>query len=145
MWLVDTRNALRSAARRPFGLFARVVVIQCCGAAILLLSLRGLGVGAELGVVEFARVYFVVTLLSSFVPVPGGVGVIEAGLTTALVAAGVPAATALGAVLVYRLLTYVAPIVVGAVLYALWRWRRRDGVAVDSRLDSASRPAGQHT
>ncbi|MEM9514456.1 MAG: lysylphosphatidylglycerol synthase domain-containing protein [Actinomycetota bacterium] len=125
VWLTETRHALRASARRPFGLFGRVIVIQCCGAAILLLSLRGLGVGAELGLVEFARVYFVVTLLSSFVPVPGGVGVVEAGLTTALVAAGVPAAPALGAVLVYRLLTYVTPIVVGAVLYALWRWRAR--------------------
>ena len=73
------------------------------------------------GLVEFARVYFVVTLLSSFVPVPGGVGVVEAGLTGALVAAGVDAPAALAGVLVFRLLTYVAPIVLGAVLYVVWR------------------------
>lgn len=88
---------------------------------ILLVALRGLGVGAELGSIEFARVFFVVTLLSSFVPVPGGVGVVEAGLTGALVAAGVDAPTALAGVLVYRLLTYVVPIVVGATLYVVWR------------------------
>ena len=46
---------------------------------------------------------------------------IEAGLTGALVAAGVSAPTALAAVLVYRLLTYVTPIVVGASLYVAWR------------------------
>ena len=96
-------------------------VAQACGAVILLVALRGVGVGAELGALEFARVYFVVTLLSSFVPVPGGVGVVEAGLTGALVAAGVAPSAALAGVLVYRLLTYVAPIVVGSVLYVAWR------------------------
>jgi uncharacterized protein (TIRG00374 family) len=78
-------------------------------------------VGDELGIIEFARVYFVVTLLSSFVPVPGGIGVVEAGLTGALVAAGVDARSALAGVLVYRLLTYVVPIALGAVLYVVWR------------------------
>jgi putative heme transporter len=77
--------------------------------------------GATSSALEFARVFFVVTLLSSFVPVPGGVGVVEVGLTGGLVAAGVAAPTALAAVVVYRLLTYVVPIVVGAVLYVVWR------------------------
>jgi uncharacterized protein (TIRG00374 family) len=130
--LLEVRISLRSVARRPFGLLAATAVAQSIGAVILLVALRGLGVGDELGLIEFARVYFVVTLLSSFVPVPGGVGVVEAGLTGALVAAGVDAPSALAGVLVYRLLTYVVPIVLGALLYGLWRLdvgRRRAGVA----------------
>ena len=119
--LLDVRSSLRAVAGRPFGLLAAIALAQSVGAVILLVALRGLGVGDELGLVEFARIYFVVTLLSSFVPVPGGVGVVEAGLTGALVAAGVDAPTALAGVLVYRLLTYVAPIVLGAVLYVVWR------------------------
>ena len=103
------------------GLLARTAVAQSCSAVILLVALRGLGVGTELATLEFLRVYFVVTLLSSFVPTPGGVGVVEAGLTGALVAAGVSAPTALAAVIVYRLLTYVTPIVAGAALYVAWR------------------------
>lgn len=130
--LAEIRTSLRTTARRPGGLVARTVLIQCCGAMILYIALRGVGVGGELGMVEFARVYFVVTLLSSFVPVPGGVGVVEAGLTAALVSAGVPTASALGAVLVYRLLTYVAPIMVGAALYAVWRLRRTVAVSTAS-------------
>lgn len=118
---VEVRASLRTLGRRPFGLIMRTAVAQACGSVILLVALRGLGVGAELGTVEFARVYFVVTLLSSFVPVPGGVGVVEAGLTGALVAAGVGPPVALAGVLVYRLLTYVAPIVVGSLLYVAWR------------------------
>ena len=111
--LLDVRSSLRALAGRPFGLLLRTALAQSVGAVILLVALRGLGVGDELGLIEFARVYFVVTLLSSFVPVPGGVGVVEAGLTGALVAAGVEASTALAGVLVYRLLTYVAPDRVG--------------------------------
>ncbi len=119
--LIEVRSSLRTHAGRPFGLLASTALAQSIGAVILLVALRGLGVGDELGVIEFARVYFVVTLLSSFVPVPGGVGVVEAGLTGALVAAGVDAPSALAGVLVFRLLTYVAPIVLGAALYLWWR------------------------
>jgi putative heme transporter len=119
--LLDVRSSLRSVAARPFGLLLRTALAQSVGAVILLVALRGLGVGDELGLIELARVYFVVTLLSSFVPVPGGVGVVEAGLTGALVAAGVDAPSALAGVLVYRLLTYAVPIALGAVLYLAWR------------------------
>jgi uncharacterized membrane protein YbhN (UPF0104 family) len=127
---IETKASLRQVARRPAGLLLGTAVAQSVGGIILLVALRGLGVGGELGAVEFARVFFVVTLLSSFVPVPGGVGVVEAGLTGALVAAGVDPAQALAGVLVYRLLTYVVPILVGAMLYVVWRAdvRRRLGV-----------------
>ncbi len=119
--LLEVRTSLRAVAGRPVGLLLRTALAQSVGAVILLVALRGLGVGDELGLVEFARVFFVVTLLSSFVPVPGGVGVVEAGLTGALVAAGVDSSTALAGVLIYRLLTYVVPIALGAMLYAAWR------------------------
>ncbi len=134
--LIEVRTSLRGVAGRPAGLLARTALAQSVGAVILLVALRGLGVNDELGLVEFARVYFVVTLLSSFVPVPGGVGVVEAGLTGALVAAGVEPSTALAGVLIYRLLTYVVPIALGALLYVAWRLdvaRRHD--PVDRRIE----------
>ena len=134
--LIEVRTSLRGVAGRPVGLLARTALAQSVGAVILLVALRGLGVSDELGLVEFARVYFVVTLLSSFVPVPGGVGVVEAGLTGALVAAGVEPSTALAGVLIYRLLTYVVPIALGALLYVAWRLdvaRRHD--PVDRRIE----------
>jgi uncharacterized protein (TIRG00374 family) len=140
--LLDVRSSLRAVAARPIGLLAATALAQSVGAVILLVALRGLGVGDELGLVEFARVYFVVTLLSSFVPVPGGVGVVEAGLTGALVAAGVDASSALTGVLVFRLLTYVAPIVIGAVLYAGWRIdvARRARSGSDAVASACGRP-----
>jgi len=138
--LLEVRSSLRDVARRPAGLLVQTAVAQSIGAVILLVALRGLGVGAELGAVEFARVYFVVTLLSSFVPVPGGVGVVEAGLTGALVAAGVTPSTALAGVLVYRLFTYVTPIVVGAVLYVCWRLRPTSSIPPVCVTVSSGRP-----
>jgi uncharacterized protein (TIRG00374 family) len=98
-----------------------MTLAQLCGALVLLVALRGVGVGGELDTVEFLRVFFIVTLLGSFIPTPGGVGVIEAGLSGALVASGVAPASALAAVLVYRLITYVMPILFGGVLYLFWR------------------------
>jgi uncharacterized protein (TIRG00374 family) len=142
--LLEVRSSLRAVAARPIGLLAATAVAQSVGAVILLVALRGLGVGDELGLIEFARVYFVVTLLSSFVPVPGGVGVVEAGLTGALVAAGVDAPSALAGVLVFRLLTYVAPIALGAALYLGWRLdvaRRRSTQVADLTGDQAPDPA----
>ena len=118
----SARVFVRSPAR-PWGLVGRTVVAQLCSAAVLLIALRSVGVGGELGNIEFLRVYFIVTLLGSFIPTPGGVGVIEAGLTGALVAAGAAPAGALAAVLVYRAITYVMPIMIGAAMYFVWRSR----------------------
>jgi uncharacterized membrane protein YbhN (UPF0104 family) len=142
--LLEVRSSLRAVAGRPIGLLGATALAQSVGAVILLVALRGLGVGDELGLIEFARVYFVVTLLSSFVPVPGGVGVVEAGLTGALVAAGVDAPSALAGVLVFRLLTYVVPIALGAALYVTWRFdvaRRRSTQVTRVPADQVPDPA----
>ena len=121
--VADVRRDLRRAGRRPWGLLARTMSAQACGAVILLVALRALGVGAELGVTEFFRVFFLAHLAGTFAPTPGGVGVVEAGTTGALMAAGVDTTTALAAVIIFRFLTYVVPIAFGALLYLLWRVR----------------------
>ncbi|MEM9653814.1 MAG: lysylphosphatidylglycerol synthase domain-containing protein [Actinomycetota bacterium] len=134
--VIGLRTALRRIAGRPVPLFARMVLVQATGALIMWVALQAFGTGAELGGPEFARVFFVAHVVGSFAPTPGGVGFMEAGLTGALVAAGVAAPTALAAVLVYRCLTFVLPIIVGTVLYTLWQRRRRTGpAAVQGRVD----------
>jgi putative heme transporter len=54
---------------------------------------------------------------------PGGLGVVEAALTGALVALGVPGAPALTAVLIYRAITFWLAIAVG---WAIYLYLRRD-------------------
>ena len=119
----DVRRDLRRTGRRPWSLLVRAMLAQACGAVILLVALRALGVGSELGATEFFRVFFLAHLAGTFAPTPGGVGVVEAGMTGALMTAGVETTTALAAVIIYRFLTYVVPILFGALLYVLWRVR----------------------
>ncbi len=121
--VAEVRHELFQIARRPWSLLGRTLLAQLCGSVILLVALRSLGVGAELETTEFFRVFFITHLLATFAPTPGGIGVVEAGATGALVAAGVDTTTALAGVLVYRFLTYVLPIVFGAALYLVWRVR----------------------
>ena len=77
---------------------------------------------------------FALARVLSAVPVtPGGVGVIEWGMT-AFLAAGLDAAGSArvaAAVLLARALTYVLPIPLGAVAYAGWRLRRPAGQAAE--------------
>jgi uncharacterized protein (TIRG00374 family) len=65
-------------------------------------------------------VAFGISNVLAFIPVtPGGLGVFEAVLTSSLVSFGVPAATAVVAVLAYRLAEFWLPIPLGGVGYLL--------------------------
>jgi putative heme transporter len=90
--------------------------------AVLLLTLRHVGVSNDvLSWQEVLAAFAFVRLLSALPITPGGLGVVELGLTAALVGAGGDEAGVVGAVLVYRLLTYVLPIPIGAVSYFFWQ------------------------
>ena len=97
--------------------------------AVLLLSLRFVGVGAdEVSLAEALAVYAFARLLTAIPFTPGGLGVIELALITGLAAAGGARAEVAAAVLIFRALTFVLPIPVGLATYVFWRrnhsWRR---------------------
>jgi hypothetical protein len=60
---------------------------------------------------------------ASFNLTPGGLGVVEPALAAALVAAGLPSARAMSAVLLYRLISFWLVLLVGWLAYGLL-WRR---------------------
>jgi putative heme transporter len=106
---------------------------------VLLVTLRFVGVSdAEVGWVEVLAVFSFARLLTAIPFTPGGLGVIELALITGLAAAGGPRADVAAAVLVFRALTYVLPIPLGAVAYVFWRrnrsWRRPPGAAPRTEL-----------
>ena len=69
---------------------------------------------------------YVVAQAFALIPItPGGVGFVDAGLTTFLVLVGVPADTALIGTLLYRLFSFWLPIPLGLVVWAGWRTARR--------------------
>jgi uncharacterized protein (TIRG00374 family) len=94
---------------------------------VLLVSLRVLGVtGSEVSAVEAFAAWSLVRLLGSIPITPGGLGVVELGLTTALVGFGGGQVEAVAAVLVYRVLTVVPTLVIGLVAGVTWKRFRPD-------------------
>jgi uncharacterized protein (TIRG00374 family) len=90
--------------------------------AVLLVSLRVLDVPAsEVTWIEAFAAWSVVRVLGSLPITPGGLGVVELGLTSLLVGFGGGQAEVVAAVLVYRFLTIVPTLLLGMAAAATWR------------------------
>lgn len=90
------------------------MLITVCYTACLYASAHALGV--TLSATDALVAMTVSVLGSTVVPTPGGLGGAEAGLFVGLVAYGIASPTALAVTLLYRLLTYWLPLVIGAVV-----------------------------
>ena len=91
---------------------------------VLLVALRHVGVSdVEVSSAEILGAFAFVRLVSALPITPGGLGVVELGLTAALVVAGGDRELVVAGVLVYRALTYLLPIPIGALAYLAWRRR----------------------
>lgn len=100
---------------------------------VLLVSLRTTGVPAsQVTLVEAFASWALVRLLTAIPITPGGIGVIELGLTGALVGFGGHRASVVAAVLVYRFLTTVPTLILG--LAAALTWRRQGRLAEPAEL-----------
>ena len=96
---------------------------------VLVLSLRALDVPAsEVSIVEAFAAWSLVRIVGTIPITPGGIGVIELGLTGALIGFGGGNAGVVAAVLVYRFLTIVPTLLVGLGAAATWRRHRRAAV-----------------
>ena len=83
---------------------------------VLLVSLRAFGAtGSEVSLAEAFAAWALARILGSVPITPGGIGVVELGVTGALVAFGGDNAEVVAAVLVYRFLTMVPTVVLGAL------------------------------
>jgi putative heme transporter len=90
--------------------------------AVLLVSLRVLDVPAsDVDWVEAFAAWSIVRVLGSLPITPGGLGIVELGLTSLLVGFGGGQAEVVAAVLVYRFLTMVPTLVLGLAAAATWR------------------------
>ena len=79
--------------------------------------------GYDISLADLLLINISVSLLATFVPVPGGIGVTEFGLTVGLTAAGMQEEAALAAVVLYRLATFYVPPVWG---FFAMRWLQRN-------------------
>jgi|SRR5215207_6149243 len=95
---------------------------------LLVYALWAVGVSRdELPLIVGLALYSVGRLSTVIQVTPGGVGVVEVAYTAVYVAVLGESQydTVVAGVLVYRALTYLMPILVGAVCYLIWRWSRR--------------------
>ena len=105
----DAKEAM-AVLRRPkkvLLLLGGNLVAQVMLAIILGLCLRAFGQSASLAALILVNTF--VSLFAGFMPVPGGVGVAEAGYTAGLIALGIPEAAATSTALAFRLVTFYLP------------------------------------
>ena len=67
------------------------------------------GLGADISLADLLVINLSVSLFASFIPVPGGIGVTEFGLTVGLTGAGMSEEAALATALIYRVCTFYLP------------------------------------
>jgi uncharacterized protein (TIRG00374 family) len=119
--LFDERDVVR---RSLGGAWPRAVALAAGRWIFDFLSLYGalLAVGARPPLYVALLAYSAAQLLGQLPLTPGGLGVVEAGLTGMLALAGVAAAPAALATLAYRLASYWLSLPVGVIA---WMWHRR--------------------
>ncbi|GAA1482028.1 hypothetical protein GCM10009624_24680 [Gordonia sinesedis] len=94
-------------------------------------------VGAHPSIAGLMVAYAAGKAVGTAVPLlPGGIGVVDAVLVPALISAGMPAADALTAVLVYRVISYVLIAALGwVVIMVMFRSGIRDGETMDEEIE----------
>jgi len=102
---------------------------------LLVVCLRVVGVTAsEVTLVEAFAAWALVRILGALPLTPAGVGIVEVGLTGALVAFGAPNAEAVTATLLYRALTVLPTLALGLAAAATWR-THHPAESIESRGD----------
>jgi uncharacterized protein (TIRG00374 family) len=92
---------------------------------IICFWLSVLAFGVDMSFPKAGALYMVANTVGSAVPSPGGVGGIEAALTAVLIGYGVDSASAAGAVLFFRVLTFWLPTLPG---YGFLQYTQRKGI-----------------
>jgi len=107
--VADGRDTLRNlrSPRRLLLLFGGNLGSILLFATALGLFTRALGTAVSFS--DLVVIIISVSLLAGLLPIPGGIGVVESGLTFGLVAAGMPEGPAFAAVLLYRIATFYLP------------------------------------
>jgi uncharacterized membrane protein YbhN (UPF0104 family) len=122
-WWPEVRDAivgLRGAGKLRLLILGNVATELLFSAALGVFA-RSVGYHIPFG--EVLLINESVALLSSFIPVPGGIGVVEFGLTVGLTSAGMTQESALITVLLYRFSTFYLPPIWG---FFAFRWLQRN-------------------
>lgn len=107
---------------RGIAIAAATIAEQAVLMALPIVVVRAFGIGTDVLSNREALLAFVfVRTAAALTAIPGGIGVTEVGLTALLTRAGAPEPDVLGAVLTYRSITFLLPILLGTASFAIWR------------------------
>jgi glycosyltransferase 2 family protein len=122
VWLPQVKEALGAlrASNKLVLLIVGNLATEVLFATSLGLMCRGFGYHIPLN--QLIVINSGISLFSSFIPVPGGIGVVEFGLEVGLTSAGMTSSAAAAAILLYRLATFYLPPVWG---FFAFRWLQR--------------------
>jgi uncharacterized protein (TIRG00374 family) len=123
-WLQEARDSLQvlRSPRKLLQLFGGNLVAQVLFAVTLGACVHAFGYEVPLSTLILVNT--VVTLFAGLLPVPGGVGVSEAGLSLGLARAGIPSEAAFAIALTYRFAIFYLPPIWGLCSYR-WMTSRR--------------------
>lgn len=128
--VVRFRHDTLDTVRQHWLPLSTVIVVKYLATyLVLLISLRAMGVGADLLTnLEVLAVYAFVRLLTLIEITPGGIGVVEVLYISALswATGGAAEDQIVAGVFVFRMFTYLAPILIGAVCYVILSRKFRD-------------------
>jgi len=115
---------LAYTATRPVKLLQAVAGTLCLNAGFIAALYASVAAfGGRIPLATVAVIYLAGGAVGNAAPTPGGLGAVEAAISTGLVAAGMPGASAVSAVLLFRLATFWIPVPLGWLAYA-WMQRR---------------------
>lgn len=116
-WLHTTARVVEEAKdeiRHPSWRLLGAVAYLWCDIAMLWVSFEAFGDAPPVGALTLA---FLIGYLGNIVPVPGGIGALDGGLTAALVLYGADPASAAAAVLVYHAIVLWIPTLLGTIAF----------------------------
>ena len=122
-WLVDTAAGIDGALHallHPDWRLAGAIAYLACDIAALGTAFAATGHAIPVDVLVLG---YVIGYIANMVPVPGGFGVLEAGLAGTLILYGAPATQAAAAVIVYHAIAFWVPSLGGLIGYARLRHR----------------------
>jgi len=124
---VDFRRRSAGLLRRRWALLSLATLISHVSLFwVLLASLRALGVDPDaVSWQEVLGTFAFVRLATALPLTPGGLGIVEVGMSAGLVLAGGEESPVVAAVLIYRALTYLLQVILGVLSYGIWRVEMR--------------------
>lgn len=116
-WVHTTARVVQDAkdeVLHPSWRLLGAVAYLWCDIAMLWVAFRAFGEAPPVGALTLA---FIIGYLGNVIPVPGGIGALDGGLTAALVLYGADPASAAAAVLVYHAIVLWVPTLLGTIAF----------------------------